>query len=369
MDDISQPTDSALKSIPLRDIAELVGADLPFPAAAQIPITGVASLTQACNSEISFLGSGIYAKHLPTTRAAAVLVQRDVEIPGDSKTPLLLVDNADLAIAKALDLFALPIPRPPAGIDPLCHIDPSARLGPNVAIGPFCFIGRNVRLGAGCIIHPGVYIGDDSLLGESCEVFPSATIRERVTVGARVIIHAGAVIGSDGFGYRWDGSKHAKIPQIGTVVIEDDVEIGSCACIDRAKFGATRIGRGTKIDNLVQIAHNVQLAPHCILAAQVGIAGTTTIGVASVFGGQTGVRDHLTIGEQVTIAACAAVAQDVPSKSTLVGVPAIPHRQFFKQQAALARLPDLLVQFRKMQEELRRLQAIVEGNSKPTEKP
>jgi UDP-3-O-[3-hydroxymyristoyl] glucosamine N-acyltransferase len=195
-----------------------------------------------------------------------------------------------------------------------------------------------------------VYIGSDVVIGDHCEFFPHVTVRERITIGNRVIIHANSVLGTDGFGYRWDGRQHDKVPQIGTVIIEDDIEIGSGVCIDRAKFGATRVGRGTKIDNLVQIAHNVTIGPHCIIVAQVGVAGSAKLGAGVALGGQTAVRDHVTLGDGVASAACTAIAQDFPAGTTVSGLPALPHRQSLREQAALRRLPDLIVQVRKLQE-------------------
>jgi UDP-3-O-[3-hydroxymyristoyl] glucosamine N-acyltransferase len=176
-----------------------------------------------------------------------------------------------------------------------------------------------------------------------------------VTLGNRVIIHAGSVLGTDGFGYRWDGKQHAKIPQIGTVIVEDDVEIGSCVCIDRAKFSATRIGRGSKIDNLVQIGHNVTVGPHCIIVGQAALAGSVTLGAGVVLGGQCAVRDHVTLADGAMVAACSGVAEDVDPKTIVSGLPALPHRQSLREQAALRRLPDLVVQVRKLQEEVDRL--------------
>ncbi len=201
-------------------------------------------------------------------------------------------------------------------------------------------------------MHAGAVIGDDCIVGDDCDIYPNVVIRERVIIGNRVAIHAGSVIGSDGFGYRWDGKKHAKVPQIGTVVIEDEVEIGSCVCIDRAKFGFTRIGRGTKIDNLVQIAHNVQIGAHSIIVGQTGIAGSVILGTGVVLGGQAAVRDHVSIGDGAMVAARSAIANDVPARTTVSGMPALPHRQSLREQAAIRRLPELIVQVRKMQEEI-----------------
>jgi UDP-3-O-[3-hydroxymyristoyl] glucosamine N-acyltransferase len=186
-------------------------------------------------------------------------------------------------------------------------------------------------------------------------------IRQRISIGSRVIIHAGAVIGTDGFGYRWDGTRHAKIPQIGTVIIEDDVEIGSCACIDRAKMGATRIGRGTKIDNLVQIAHNSVVGPHSILAGQAGLAGSVVLGAGVVIGGQVAVADHLRIGDGAMVAGRSGVATDIDAKQIVSGMPALPHRQTLREQGALRKLPDLIHEMKKLQEEIEALKKQAEA--------
>jgi UDP-3-O-[3-hydroxymyristoyl] glucosamine N-acyltransferase len=339
-------TDSA-KTISLSQIAALLGSPAPT---ADISITGVATLEEAESSELSFLGSDAFLKQFARTRAGAVLVQKSVKLDPSSRTVTLIVDDADLALARVLELFAQPHQRPPPGVDPLARVDPQALIGPDVAIGPFSYVGPGAQIGGGSIIHPQVFIGAEVEIGPQCEIFPNVTIRERIKIGARVIIHAGSALGTDGFGYRWDGSRHAKIPHIGTVIIEDDVEIGSCVCIDRAKFAATRIGRGTKIDNLVQVAHNVTIGPHCILVGQAGLAGSTTLGTGVVLGGQAAVRDHVSLGDGAMVAACGAVADDVPAHTVVSGMPALPHRQTLREQAALRRLPDLVVQVRKLQD-------------------
>ncbi len=320
-------------------------------------ITGMAMLADAGPSELSFLGDAGYLKAFAATRAGAAIVHRKVRLPDVTPCPVLVVDDADLAVAQALELFAPPIARPAAGIHPSALVDPSARLGDAVAIGPGVVIGARTTLGARCVVHAGAVISDDVSLGDDCEVFANVVIRERITLGHRVVIHAGSVLGTDGFGYRWDGRRHAKIPQIGTIVIEDDVEIGSCVCIDRAKFSVTRIGRGTKIDNLVQIGHNVTVGPHCIIVGQTGLAGSVRLGTGVVLGGQTAVRDHITIGDGAMAAACSAIAKDVDPKAIVSGMPALPHRQSLREQAAFRHLPELVVQVRKMAEEIERLKA------------
>jgi UDP-3-O-[3-hydroxymyristoyl] glucosamine N-acyltransferase len=337
----------------LADIAAMLHLPAPSdPAVAGRTVTGIATLTEAGPAELSFLGSDAYLKQFATTKAAAVIVQKRVKLPRESATPVFVVDDADLAIAKILETFAPPVPRPPAGRDHSARIDASASIDAGAAIGPNVVIGRRSTIGPGTIVHANVVIGDDVTIGQGCEIFPAVVVRERVTIGQRVIIHAGSIVGSDGFGYRWDGTRHVKVPQIGTVIIEDDVEIGSCVCIDRAKFSTTRIGRGTKIDNLVQVGHNVQVGPHCIIVGQVGLAGSVTLGTGVVLGGQSAVRDHITMGDGSMVAACSGVAEDVDPKMIVSGLPALPHRQSLREQAALRRLPDLVAQIRKLQDDL-----------------
>jgi UDP-3-O-[3-hydroxymyristoyl] glucosamine N-acyltransferase len=336
----------------LREIAALLGCAAP---ATDVRITGVAALDEAGPQDISFITSESYLKAFKASHAGAVLVQKKIPIGTDPHPIALLVDDADLALVKVLEAFAPPVPRPPRGTDATARVDQTASVGKDASIGAYSIVGARSRIGAETVIHPHVYISDDVEIGENCEIFPNVTIRERIQIGSRVIIHAGSVLGTDGFGYRWDGTKQAKIPQIGTVIVEDDVEIGSCVCVDRAKFSVTRIGRGTKIDNLVQIAHNVTIGPHTVIAGQAGLAGSATLGAKVVLGGQVALRDHVQVGDGAMIAACAAVANDVAAGEVVAGMPALPHRQALREQAAIRRLPDLVVQVRKLEEAIKRL--------------
>jgi UDP-3-O-[3-hydroxymyristoyl] glucosamine N-acyltransferase len=338
----------------LADIAAFLGVAEPA-GARDLVLSGVAGLAEAGAGDLSMVSSEAYLSQLAATSAGAVLVQRELQLPPTWNRPALLVDDVELATAKVLPLFVPPIPRPAPGIHPTAVIAASAVVAPDAAIGPHVVIGERSRVGARCVLHANVFLGGDVVLGDDCEFFPNVVVRERVTIGNRVTIHAGSVLGMDGFGYRWDGKQHAKIPHVGVVIVEDDVEIGSCVCVDRAKFSATRIGRGTKIDNLVQIAHNAQLGPHCILVAQSGLAGSVRLGSGVVIGGQTAVRDHLKVGDGAMIAACSGVAADVPPKTIVSGTPSVPHRQFLREQGALRRLPDLVVQVRKLREEIENL--------------
>jgi len=339
----------------LADIAQLLGC-APPPGAQDRTITGLASIEDAQADQLTYVSGDKHVPALESSNAAALIAPRRLRVPPSWESRVLRVDDADLAVAKVLRLFAPPVPRPPAGIDSMARVASSASLGADVAIGPFSSIGQRSRLGRGCVVHANVFIGDDVTLGEDCELFPGVVIRERITIGNRVIIHAGSVLGTDGFGYRWDGRQHQKVPQIGTVIIEDDVEIGSCVCIDRAKFSATRVGQGTKIDNLVQIGHNVEIGPHCIIVGQAGMAGSSRLGTGVVLGGQTAVRDHIRMGDGAMAAACSAIAEDVNPKTIVSGTPALPHRQSLREQAALRRLPDLVTHVRKLEERVEALQ-------------
>jgi UDP-3-O-[3-hydroxymyristoyl] glucosamine N-acyltransferase len=345
-------------SLPLADIAEILNCALPREGK-RVVVTGLATLAEAKAGELSFLAHDRYVKQFRATRASAVVVSQAVVLPPNANpnTVVLRVEDADLAMSRVLEQFAPPIPRPPVGRHHSAFVAPSASLGEETRVGAHVFIGDNARIGRNCVFHPGVYIGADVTIGDDCEFFPNVVIRERITIGSRVTIHAGSVVGSDGFGYRWDGAKHAKIPQIGTVVIGDDVEIGSCVCIDRAKFAATIVGMGTKIDNLVQIAHNVTIGPHCIIVGQAGIAGSAQLGAGVVLGGQVAVRDHAKMGDGAKAAATSGVAEDVAPGEVVMGTPALPRRQTLREQAAIRKLPELRVQVQKMAEEIERLKA------------
>lgn len=339
----------------LADIAALLAA--PAPAGADRPVRGLATLAEAGPHDLTFVGTEAYAKQLLASRAMGAIIHRKVRVPAGYGGVTFVVDDGDLAVAKVLDLFAPPVPRPPAGIDAMARVAATAQLGEGVAVGPFVYVGARARVGRGTVLHAGVYLGDDVVVGDDCELFPQVVVRERITIGSRVVIHAGSVLGTDGFGYRWDGARHAKVPQIGTVVIEDDVEIGSCVCVDRAKFSATRVGRGTKIDNLVQVGHNVTIGPHCVIVGQTGLAGSVTLGAGVVLGGQSAVRDHVTMGDGSIAAGCSGVVEDVDPRQVVSGLPAIPHRQTLREQAALRHLPELRNTVRKLLEEVERLKA------------
>lgn len=374
-------------------LMERIGGGEVIPSsAAHRTLQGIAALADAGPLDVTFCSEKSYFDELRRTSAGLVLVSRRLLGPlekagllpsahapspggpahravtsaasGEGRPAgefaLGVVDDVELAMARALALFAPPIWRPGEGIDPTARVDATARLGPGCRVGPLVVIGPHVVLGARCVLHPGVVLGAETALGDDCELFPHVVVRERCRLGHRVTVHAGSIIGTDGFGYRWDGRQHLKVPQIGRVVIEDDVEIGSCTCIDRAKFGETVVGRGTKIDNLVQVAHNVRIGNHCIITGQVGLAGSVVVGHGVVFGGQSAVRDHVRLGDGAMVAACSAVAEDVAPGAVVSGLPALPHRQSLREQGALRRLPELVQQARQLQEQVRQLAAEIE---------
>jgi UDP-3-O-[3-hydroxymyristoyl] glucosamine N-acyltransferase len=337
----------------LAEIARIAGAAPPPDGGRQVG--GFASLEDAGPSDLAAAGSEKVVPLLRRTAAGFVLVSERLKLPRDLSPTLLPVADAEVALAQVVEACGPPVPHPPPGVHPSAVIDESAKVDAAAHVGPRVVIGARSIVAAGCRLHAGVVIGEDCRLGEDCTLFPNVVLRERVALGRRVTIHAGSVIGSDGFGYRWDGEKHRKIPQIGGVEIGDDCELGSCTCIDRAKLATTRIGAGTKIDNLVQIGHNAQLGPHCLVIGQTGIAGSATLGEGTIVGGQAAIRDHVTLGDHVQVAARGAVAEDVPSNRTVGGTPAMPQRQYLREQAALRRLPELIVQVRQLQAEIKKL--------------
>jgi UDP-3-O-[3-hydroxymyristoyl] glucosamine N-acyltransferase len=273
-------------------------------------------------------------------QSAATAIIADNRFSSDKKI-IIQVVNARVGFAKALALF-FPEKRIPAGIHPTAVIASSAKIDSSAYIGPHCVIGERVSIGPRSILQAGSYVGDDSKLGEEVTLFPNVTIYARSEIGNRVRIHSSSVIGSDGFGYVADGPVQRKVPQIGNVIIHDDVEIGAGVTVDRGALGSTVIGKGSKIDNLVQIGHNVQIGESCLLVSQVGIAGSTQLGNDVVMAGQVGVAGHLKIGNKVIIGAKSGVMTDIPDGETWLWIPAQPDRMAKKQMLALQQLPELL---------------------------
>jgi UDP-3-O-[3-hydroxymyristoyl] glucosamine N-acyltransferase len=324
-----------MPEVTLGEIADFVGGKFEGPR--ETRISGVAPLSDATERHISFLSNPRYVPQLETTKAAAVLVEKDL----DSRSARLIrVDNPYYAMARVVSRWFSRRPMP-TGLSPMASIARSAKLGADVAVGPFTTIGDNVVIGKNVTIFQSVSIEAESAIGDDTIIYPLVSIYYRSTIGKRCIIHSGAVVGSDGYGFATEGGRHHKIPQIGVVRIEDDVEIGAGTTIDRAALGETVIGEGTKIDNLVQIGHNVKVGKHCLLVSQAGIAGSTDLGDYVVMAGQTGATGHIKIGAGAQIAAKSAVFEDVPEKTKVRGIPAIPWRDYSRREVWLGRIAEL----------------------------
>ncbi len=314
------------------EIADFVGGKYAGDRARLVK--AVAPLTEANAEQLSFLSNRKYAAQLRETKAGAILVPQNLE--GQDER-WIRVDDPYFAVARIMMRWFDSRPKP-RGISPQAFIAPSAKLGANVAVGHFATIGENVVIGDNVTIFQSVSIEAGSTIGDECIVYPNVVIYDGTRIGRRCIIHANVVIGSDGYGFAMHDGKHHKIPQIGIVRIEDDVEIGAGTTIDRAALGETVIGEGTKIDNLVQIGHNVKIGKHCLLVSQVGIAGSTELGDQVSVAGQSGFSGHLKIGHRVQVAAKSAVLEDVPDDTKVMGSPAMPFNEFARRHAALKRL-------------------------------
>ncbi len=303
-----------------------------------IIIKGIAGIKEAKEGEITFLANPRYNHLISQTQASAIITSRDINFT--SKT-LIRVDNPSLAFARIVDKFFPKKHIHPKGIHPAAIIPKTASLGLNVSVGAYTVIEDNVAIGDNTIIYPGCYIGRGTHIGNDTLIYANVSIREEVAIGSRVVIQSGSVIGSDGFGFISFEDRHERIPQVGTVVIEDDVEIGANVTIDRARFDKTIIGKGTKIDNLVQIAHNVIIGNNCIIVAQVGISGSTILGKNVTLAGQSGIVGHVTIGDNAIVAAQSGVSKSVPANTIVWGYPAKPQSVARKINACIQNLPRL----------------------------
>ena len=331
----------------LAEIAARVGGEIP-PAAGSLEIAGPAALDEARPGEISFFGHPRYAADLKTTRAAAVLVPRD--FAGETPAVCLRVDNPSSAFTAVTEMF---IPAPAAaapGIHPSAQVHPGAIVAADAAVHACAVIEAGATVGAGSVIGAGCYVGKDAVIGAGCLLHPHASVREKCVLGDRVILHCGTVVGSDGFGYDTKDGRHAKIPQIGNVVVENDVEIGANTTIDRARFGRTVIGEGTKIDNLVMIAHNVVIGKHCIICAQVGISGSTKIGNYVVLAGQAGLVGHIKVGDGAIVGAQSGLSNDLEPKAIVVGSPPRPIGEWKRSVVRIDRLGQLYDRVKKLEE-------------------
>ena len=313
-----------------------------------------AKIEEGIPGAISFLSNPKYTSYIYETQSSIVLVNKDFEPEKEINATLIKVDNAYESLAKLLNLYEMSKPKK-TGIDPLAYIAPTAKIGNNVYIAPFACVGDNAEIGDNTSLHPHATVGSGAKVGSNCILYPNTTVYHDCRVGNNCILHAGSVVGADGFGFAPSPEGYEKIPQIGIVILEDNVEIGANTCIDRATMGATIIRKGVKLDNLIQIAHNVEVGSHTVMASQVGVAGSTKVGEWCMFGGQVGVAGHIKVGDKVNCGAQSGIANNTKSGSTIMGSPAFEVKGFMKSSAAFKKLPEIYLELNAMKKELEEL--------------
>lgn len=318
-----------------------------------VVIRGVAGIREAQPGDITFIANSRYDGYLAETRASAVICSHENR---DAVVPLLQVDNPYLAFQKVVRLYRPELYKPLPGVHPTAVVSPAASIGEGATIGPHCVVETGAKVGANTVLMAGCYLGVQAVLGADCQLHPNVTVREECQVGDRCILHPGVVVGSDGFGFALDGGRYHKIPQVGIVVIGDDVEIGANTTIDRATTDATRIGNGTKIDNLVQIGHNVVIGQHCIIVAQVGISGSSHLEDFVVVGGQAGIIGHIRIGKGAQVGGQAGVSKSLPAGAMVWGTPANPLSLVKRINAYLQRLPQLFERAKRLEARVEKLE-------------
>ena len=335
-----------------KQIAEIIGGRVEGDENATV--STFAKIEEGKNGALSFLSNSKYTHYIYETESSIVLVNEDLKLDQEVKPTLIRVKNAYEAVAKLLQLYASMMPKK-SGIDPLASVSDKATIGKNVYIGPFAVIGEGAIVDDDTQIYPHVFIGDGVKVGKGCLIYPNVTIYHDCIIGNGVTIHAGSVIGADGFGFAPNVEGYQKIPQIGVVIIEDFVEIGANTCIDRSTMGATVIHKGVKLDNLIQVAHNVEIGENTVMSAQVGIAGSTKVGSWCMFGGQVGVAGHITIGDKVNLGAQSGVPGSLKGNQTLIGTPPMEPTPYFKSQAIFRRLPEMYKELSSLRKEIEEL--------------
>ena len=313
-----------------------------------------AKIEEGIPGAISFLSNPKYTHYIYDTQSSIVLVNKDFEPEKEIKATLIKVDNAYESLAKLLNLYEMSKPKK-TGVDPLAYIAPTAKIGENVYIAPFACVGDNAEIGDNTSLHPHATVGSGAKVGSNCILYPHATVYHDCRVGNNCILHAGSVVGADGFGFAPSPEGYEKIPQIGIAILEDNVEIGANTCFDRATMGATIIRKGVKLDNLIQIAHNVEVGSNTVMASQVGVAGSTKIGEWCMLGGQVGVAGHITIGNKVNMGAQSGVHGSIKDGEALIGTPPIGLKNYFKSSAVFKKLPDMYLELNSLKKEIEEL--------------
>ncbi len=332
-----------------KQIADFVGGRVEGDINASVHT--FAKIEEGTEGAISFLSNPKYTHYLYDTKSSVVLINEDVKLERSVKATLIRVKDAYECIAKLLQLYESSKPRK-TGVHSLASISPKALIGKDCYIGPFVYIGDNVRIGDGCQIYPNSVIEDNASLGDNCLIYANVSIYHDCKIGNNVTIHSGSVIGADGFGFAPNQDGYDKIPQIGIVKIEDNVEIGANSCVDRSTMGQTLIRKGVKIDNLVQVAHNVEIGENTVMSAQVGIAGSTKVGSWCMFGGQVGLAGHITVGDKTFLGAQSGVPGNIKGNEKLIGTPPMEPHKYFKSQAIFRKLPELYKQIAELQKQV-----------------
>lgn len=323
---------------------------------AQAAVHTFAKIEEGKEGALSFLANPHYEQYLYETKSTIVLVNKGFQPQHEVKTTLIYVDDAYDAIAKLLSMYEQYKPKR-TGIHPSATIEPSATIGENCYVGPHAYIGKNVKIGNGCQIYANVVIEENATLGDDCLFYPNVSVYHDCKIGNRVTLHSGCSIGADGFGFAPTEHGYDKIPQIGIVTIEDDVEIGANACVDRSTMGSTYIRKGVKLDNLVQVAHNCEVGENTVMSAQGGVAGSTKIGKWCMFGGQVGINGHISIGDKVYAGAQSGLPKGIPSNSRVLGTPAIDALTFARSSVAYKKLPEMLAEFHQLKAEIEELKS------------
>lgn len=336
-------------------ILEILGDDCEPEGAYEGTVEGIASLAEAKAGDLSFLGNPKYRSAAADSKASVLLVPRDFDQPPGAGQLYLKLDNPSFALALICrDIESALLPKPPAGIHPSAVVEVGADVSPEASIGAFCHIAAGAKVGA-AVLESHVSVGRSARIADGAYLFPRVTVGDHCEIGLRNRISSGCVIGSDGYGYEYHEGAHQRVPQIGNVVLEADVDVGANSTIDRARFGSTRIGAGTKIDNQVQIAHNVRVGRHCLIVAQVGISGSTVLGDGVIVAGQAGIAGHLTIGSGAMIAGDSAVISDIEPKAKVRGSPAMPMMLFNRTAVLQRKLPDLFKRFDQLEKRVESL--------------